>query len=343
MRKVIPHNNVAWETFGEDAAMAGIGRRGALGFALGLVPAVARAQAVPRSARVMVGFAAGGPTDLVARLYAERLRPAYAQSAIVENRAGASGRLAVESVKAADPDGATLLMTPASVMTLQPHIFPREARYDALTDFVPVCTLCDFGFGIAVPATHPARSFAELVAWLRAQPAEVPYGSPGAGSGPHFVGDMIGRAIGARLNHVPYRGAAPAVQDVLAGRVPLVVAVLSDLVPHNGVGLRILAVSSAARLPRLPDVPTLAESGFPQLTISEWMGLFLPARTPAPIVAALHQAVDAAARTAEVRQALDRLEFLPTIDGPDAFAARIRRERDAWGPVVRASGFQPEM
>jgi tripartite-type tricarboxylate transporter receptor subunit TctC len=291
---------------------------------------------------MLVGFAAGGPTDLIARLYAERLRPAYTAAAIVENRAGASGRLAVDAVRAADPDGTTLLMTPASVMTLQPHIFPREVRYDALTDFVPVCTLCDFGFGVAVPASHPARSFAELVTWLRAQPGEVPYGSPGAGSGPHFVGDMIGRAVGARLNHVPYRGAAPAVQDALGARIPLVVAVLSDVVPHHGTGLRVLAVSSPARLARLPDVPTLAEAGFPALTITEWFGLFAPARTPAPVVQSLYRTVLAAAQTPEVRQALDRLDFLPTIDGPEEFAARIRKDRDAWGPVVRESGFQPE-
>jgi tripartite-type tricarboxylate transporter receptor subunit TctC len=323
--------------------MRRIGRRGLLALGAAL-PAggPALAQPVPRTVRVLVGFAAGGPTDLVARLYADRLRPAYAAAAIVDNRPGGSGRLAVDAVKAAEPDGATVLMTPASVMTLQPHIFPREVRYDALTDFVPVCTLCDFGFGVAVPSSHPARSFADLVAWLRAQPNEVPFASPGAGSGPHFVGDMIGRAVGARLNHVPYRGAAPAVQDTLAGQVPLVVAVLSDLVPHEGRGLRILAVSTRARLPRLPAVPTLAESGFPQLTISEWMGLFLPARTPPATVAALHRAVAAAADTPEVRQALERLEFLPTIDGPEAFAARIRRDRDAWGPVVRDSGFRPE-
>ena len=321
----------------------GMGRRGL--FALGgaaLAAGSARAQAMGRNVRVLVGFAAGGPTDLVARLYAERLRPAYATATLVENRAGASGRLAVDAVRAAEPDGATLLMTPASVMTLQPHIFPREVRYDALTDFVPVCTLCDFGFGLAVPASHPAWTFADLIAWLRVQGGEVPFGSPGAGSGPHFVGDMVGRAVGVRMNHVPYRGAAPAVQDALGGRIPVVVAVLSDVVPHHGSGLRVLAVSSRERLPRLPDVPTFAESGYPALTINEWMGLFAPVRTPAPVVASLHATVAAAAATPEVRAALDRLEFLPTINGPEEFAARIRRERDAWGPVVRESGFQPE-
>jgi tripartite-type tricarboxylate transporter receptor subunit TctC len=324
--------------------MTTIGRRGALALAAAaLSVSPVRAQTVPRNVRMLVGFAAGGPTDLVARLYADRLRPTYAPGAIVENRAGASGRLALEAVRAADPDGVTVLMSPASVMTLQPHIFPREARHDALTDLVPVCTLCDFAYGIAVPASHPARNFAELIAWLRAQGGrDVTFGSPGAGSGPHFVGDMVGRAVGVQMVHVPYRGAAPAVQDALAGNIPLVTSVLSDIVPHHGQGLRVLAVSSQERLPRLPEVPTFAESGYPQLTISEWMGLFLPARTPAPVAAALHATVAAAAATAEVRQALDRLEFQPVILGPADFVARIRRERDNWGEVVRASGFRPE-
>jgi tripartite-type tricarboxylate transporter receptor subunit TctC len=292
---------------------------------------------------MLVGFAAGGPTDLVARLYAERLRPAYAAGAIVENRPGASGRLALEAVRTADPDGATMLMSPASVMTLQPHIFPREARYDAVTDFTPVCTLCEFAFGIAVPSSHPARSFAELIVWLRAQGGrDVAFGSPGAGSGGHFVGDMVGRAIGVTMNHVPYRGAAPAVQDAIAGNIPIAVTVLSDIVPHHGQGLRVLAISSPARLPRLPDVPTFAESGYPQLTITEWMGLFLPARTPPAVANALHRTVAAAAQTPEVRQVLDRLEFLPTILGPEEFAARIRRDRDEWARIVRESGFRPE-
>lgn len=321
-----------------------IGRRGALALcAAAVAVAPARAQTVPRNVRMLVGFAAGGPTDLVARLYAERLRPGYAPGAIVENRPGATGRLALEAVRIADPDGTTMLMSPVSVMTLQPHIFPREARHDALTDFVPVCTLCEFAFGIAVPANHPARSFAEFVAWLRAQGGrDVTFGSPGSGSGGHFVGDMVGRAVGVSMNHVPYRGAAPAVQDTIAGNIPMVVSVLSDLVPQHGQGLRILAISGRTRLPRLPDVPTVAESGYPQLVVTDWMGLFLPARTPATLTTALHGNVAAAAATAEVRQVLDRLEFQPTILQPEEFAASIRRERDNWARIVRESGFRPE-
>jgi tripartite-type tricarboxylate transporter receptor subunit TctC len=324
--------------------MNGCGRRGFLmaGATMLAAPGIARAQVVARPARVLVGFAPGGPTDLVARLYTERLRPTFAAAAIVENRPGASGRLAVEAVRAAEPDGTTLLMTPASVMTLQPVVFPREARFDATTDFTPVCTLCDFGFGIAVPAAHPARSFEAFVAWVRAQPNEVAFGTPGAGSGPHFLGEILAQAIGRRLNHVPYRGSVLAVQDTLAGRVPISIAVLSDQVPHHGTGLRILAVTSPARIPRLPDVPTVTEAGYRQLAVSEWMGLFAPPRTPAPIVAALHRAIAAAAETAEVRQTLDRFEFQPLVTGPDAFPDRIRHERDTWARVVRETGFQPE-
>jgi tripartite-type tricarboxylate transporter receptor subunit TctC len=322
--------------------MGRIGRREALALGMAALAAPAQAQTVSRTVRVMVGFTAGGPTDLVARLYAERLRPAYTAAAIVENRPGASGRLAVDAVRAAEPDGTTLLMTPASVMTLQPVVFPREARFDATTDFVPVCTLCDFGFGIAVPASHPARSFEELVAWVRAQPAEVPYGSPGSGSGPHFLGEMLAGAVGRRLMHVPFRGSALAVQETLAGRIPISIAVLSDQVPHHPNGLRILAITSPARIPRLPDVPTVTEAGYRQLAVSEWMGLFAPARTPAATIAALHRAIVAASETPEVRQTLDRFEFQPIITGPDAFPARIRHERDTWARVVRESGFQPE-
>jgi len=297
---------------------------------------------VPRPARALVGFVPGGPTDTSARLYAENLRGGYAPAVVVDNRAGAGGRLAVEALKAAAPDGTTLLVTPGSVVTLQPHVYPRSVKYDALADLTPVSTLCTFSVGVAVPADHPARDFAELAAWLRAQPGEVAYGSPAIGSGPHFIGGRLGRALGARFTHVPYRGSAPALQDLLAGRVPLLVAVLSELTPQHGQGLRILAVSSSRRVPRVPEVPTFAELGHPSLTSEDWMGVFLPARAPPALVSGLHAAIVAASRVPEVRAGLDRLEFVPHTTEPAAFAERIRAERDGWGPIVRESGFEPD-
>jgi len=291
---------------------------------------------------VLVGFPPGGPTDLVARLYAQRLSGGFAPAVVVENRPGAGGRLAAEQTRAAEADGTTLLVSPASTMVLAPHLFPRTTRYDALVDFLPVATLCTYGFGFAVPAAHPARSLAEFGAWARAQGTEVLFGAPTPGSSPHFLGLRVAAAQGWRGTLVPYRGAAPALQDLLAGRIPLLGAVLSDFVAQRGEGLRVLAVSSARRVPQFAESPTLAELGHGDLTLEEWFGLFLPARAPAPLARALHAQVEEAARGSEIRAALDRLAFQPEVLAPEAFAARLARERESWAAIVRDSGFVPD-
>lgn len=321
-----------------------ISRRAALGIGAALaLPGLARAQVVPRNARIVIGFPAGGSSDVVARLYAERLRGTFAPNVIVDGRVGAAGRIAVEHVRDAEKDGTTFLQTPASMLTLQPHVFPREVRYDALTDLIPVSTVCTFPFAFAVPASHPARSLDQLVAWLRNQQGEVPYASPAAGSAPHFLGVMFAKKIGARMTHVPYRGAQPAVQDLIGGRLPLFVGVLGDVSPQHGAGARMLAITAEARNPRYPDVPTVKELGHADLSKDEWFGALLPAGTPAPVVQGLHGAITRIAAMPEMVAALDRLEYLPTVSAsPQAFAQRIRAERDEWGPIVRESGFQPE-
>jgi tripartite-type tricarboxylate transporter receptor subunit TctC len=318
-------------------------RRALLLAAPALLPFAARAQPAGRPARIIIGFPAGGSSDVVARLYAERLRGVIAPQVLVEGRVGAAGRIAVEAVRDADKDGSVILQTPASMLTLQPHLFPREVRYDAATDLAAVTTVCTFPFALAVPAAHPAQDFAGLVAWLRAQPAEVPFASPATGSAPHFLGIMLGQAVGARLTHVPYRGAVPAIQDLLGGRLPMFVGVLGDVSPHIGNGVRMLALSSPARHPRHPSVPTFAELGHPALNKQEWFAAFLPAGTPAAIVAALHAAYRAAAASPELVAALDRLDFTPGIsESPAAFAAQVLQERTEWAEIVKASGFRPE-
>jgi tripartite-type tricarboxylate transporter receptor subunit TctC len=322
-----------------------IGRRAALMLGAGALalPGLARAQTVRRNARMVIGFPPGGSSDVVARIYAEKLRGPYAPAVVVDGRPGAAGRIAVEHVRDAEKDGTVFLQTPASMLTVQPHVFPREVRYDALTDLIPVSTVCTFPFALSVPMNHPAKTLAEWAAWSRAQPNETPWASPASGSVPHFVGIMLGRRLGLRLEHVPYRGGAPAVQDVIGGRLPLFIGVLSEVLPHHGTGLRIIAVTSPARFSKLPEVPTLAELGYPEQTAEEWFGMLLPAGTPAPVVQGLHSAIRGAAAQPDVVEALGRLEFLPTTsDTPQAFADRIRRERDLWGRVVRESGFKPE-
>jgi tripartite-type tricarboxylate transporter receptor subunit TctC len=319
-------------------------RRGLLGVAAAGLTLPAQAQTtLSRNARAIVGFPPGGSSDVVARLYAEKLRGVYAPGIIVEGRVGAAGRIAVEFVRDAEKDGSVYLQTPASMLTVQPHVFPREVRYDGLTDLTPVSTVCTFPFTFAVPSSHPARSFADLVAWLRAQPGEVPFASPAAGSAPHFLGIMLAKKLGVRMTHVPYRGAAPAVQDLVGGRLPLFVGVLGDVSPQHGQGARMLASTAQARNPRYPDVPTVTELGHPDLSKDEWFGVLLPPGVPAAVRQALHGAITRVAAMPEVVAALDRLEYLPTVSAsPQEFADRIRRERTEWGQVVRESGFQPE-
>ncbi|MDO9501048.1 tripartite tricarboxylate transporter substrate binding protein [Falsiroseomonas sp.] len=323
-----------------------IPRRGVLGLgaaALTGLAAPAFAQTVNRPVRAIVGFPAGGSSDVVARLYAEKLRGIYAPNIIVEGRVGAAGRIAVEAVKAGEPDGSIYLQTPASMLTLQPHVFPREVRYDALTDLTPVSTVCSFPFAAAVPSGHPAKTFPELVTWLKAQTGDVPFASPAAGSAPHFLGVMLGKALNVPMTHVPYRGAAPAMQDLVGGRLPLFIGVLGDISPQHGSGARMLAISSPQRNPRYPDLPTFAELGHPQFTKDEWFGVALPANTPAPIVNGLHAAITQVARMPDMVAALDRLEYLPTVSAsPQAFADLIRRERDEYATIVQESGFRPE-
>lgn len=321
-----------------------IGRRATLGLlAAGAAAQGAVGQTVPRTARVIVGFPPGGSSDVVARLYADRLRGIYAPTVVVDGRVGAAGRIAVEYVKGAEADGLTCLQTPASMLTLQPHVFPREVRYDALTDLVPVSTVCSYPFAFAVPAAHPAQSLPAWIDWAKAQGADLPWASPAAGSAPHFMGIMLARKAGLGMTHVPFRGAAPAVQDLIAGRLSCFIGVLGDVSPQEGQGLRLLTVSSAARNPRFPQVPTFAELGYPELNKDEWFGVLLPARTPMPLVEGLHRAIRAVAAMPDMVAALDRLEYAPTTsDSPAAFAERIRREREGWGAVVRESGFRPE-
>ena len=311
---------------------------------LAILATRAQAQAAPfETLKVVTGFPPGGTSDTICRRVAAKIPAGYAKTAVVENRTGAGGQIAIQALKQLPNDGSVILQTPASMLTLQPHLFPREVRYDAATDLAAVSTVCTFPFALAVPAAHPAQDFAGLVAWLRAQSAEVPFASPATGSAPHFLGIMLGQAVGARLTHVPYRGAVPAIQDLLGGRLPMFVGVLGDISPHVGSGARMLAVSSPTRHPRHPSVPTFAELGHAALNKQEWFGAFVPAGTPAASVAALHAAYRAAAAAPELVAALDRLDFTPGIsESPAAFAAQVLQDRTEWAEIVKASGFRPE-
>lgn len=331
---------------GAGGALAGLlagHRNGAQAQPTPVQPAQERAPTMNRPSRVLVGFPPGGSTDTVTRLYAERMRGAFAPQVVVENRSGAGGRLALEATKAAAPDGSTFVLTPASMLTIYPHIYPRTIRYDALTDFTPVSPVCALPFGFAVANNHPARDLAGFVAWAKTQPGATAFASPAAGSMPHFLGVQLAKATGMQLTHVPYRGASPALQDLLGGAIPAVMVVLGETTELLKAGqLRVLGISAPERRPRLPEVPTFAELGYPELTAEEWFGMLLPAQAPAPLVEGLQQAIVGASRRPDLIEALERMEYRTLTSSPAEFAERIRADRNRWGPIVQELGFKAE-
>lgn len=312
----------------------------AAGLALAAAPAQAQTT-IGKPLRIVVGFPPGGSTDVIARLMADQLRGTYAPSVVVENRPGAAARLAVQAVKAGDADGSQVLITPVSIMTIYPHVY-RKLGYDPLADFAPVSSVAAVTFGLSISSAVPAsvRTLGDYVAWAKANPKDANFGSPAAGATPHFVGVMLGRATGAPLNHIPFKGGAPLVNDLLGGQVQSGVNVLPELVPHAGSGkLRILGVSGARRSSYLPGVPTFEEAGVQGVRAAEYFGVFAPARTPAPVVAALNSAIAQALKAKPLVEGLQKLSFEIAGESPAEFAAIVKSELERWGPIVKASGF----
>ncbi len=304
----------------------------------------AAAGAAPlETVKVLCGYPAGGTTDAVARRVADKLRGGYAKSTLVDNKAGASGRLAIEELKRSPADGSVLLVTPASSISLFPHIYNKLSY--KIEDLAPVSTACRITFGFAVGPAVPAsvKNLKDFVAWAKANPAQANFGSPGAGTPPHFIGTLLAHAAGIELRHVPYRGSAPAVQDLLGGQVAAVSAPIGEFMPHMGSGkLRILAASSDKRSSFAPDVPTYSEQGFKELQIYEYFQVMAPGRTPADVLQRASDAVRAAVMAPDVVEALAKLGLESMAMTPSELAASIKQENAAWGPIVKRAGFTPE-
>ncbi|WP_424811471.1 tripartite tricarboxylate transporter substrate-binding protein [Roseococcus sp. YIM B11640] len=322
-----------------------LSRRAVLAAPLLAAPAIVQAQApvVSRTARILAGFPAGGTVDVACRLFAERLRGVWAPQVVVENKVGAAGRLAIEELLRSDPDGTSILITPASMVTIYPHLYGNRLRYSPMTDMQAVTPVVIYPFALAVgPGAPNVNNLAQFVDFVKSRNG-ISYASPAAGSVPHFTGVMLARAAGIELTHLPYRGAAPAITDAIAGQIPATINVIGDQVEHHRAGrLKMIAVTSAQRVPRFPEVATFAEQGYPDLTADEWFGAFLPARAPTALVQQLNTALVAAANNAELRQNLAGREFEAYTSTPADFAARIGRETTKWGPIVQESGFRPE-
>src|SRR5882757_1222946 len=301
------------------------------------------APAIKKPVRVIVGFPAGGGTDAIARILADRLRGPYAATVLVENKPGAAARIAVEYVKNADPDGSVMLFTPDFPITVYPHSF-RSLNYDSLRDFTAVApaakSMLTYNVGPAVP--DRVKTLAEYVQWCKANPEKAAYATTAAGGTPHFVGLMLANEAGVPMSAVHYRGGAPALQDLIGGHVPASVNPISESMTQAKAGtIRILAVTGAKRSSFLPDVPTMAESGF-NVVVESWLGAFVPSKTPPEIVNALGAAIGEAVKSPQMIENLSKVGNEPWFQTPADFGAKVKADVAHWGPVVKASGFVAE-
>ncbi len=311
--------------------------------ALPLVTRTAQAAIIDRQAHIIVGFAAGGGTDLSARLFAAKLSPEFASAVIVENKTGVGGRLAVEYVKTAPPDGSVMLFTTDFPITLYPHIYKRLS-YDPVRDFIPVASLTRSVLCVSVGPAVPSdvTTVKGFVEWAKRNPEKANFATTGNGGTPHFVGVMLANESGTPLTAVHYRGGAPALQDLIGGHVSMSVNPNSEAIPlAAGGAIRILGVASEQRSRFLPNTPTLREQGY-DVALNIWTGVFLPAKTPASIVGALNAALGQAARAPDMVEAQSKFGNEMTFMAQPAFADEVRRDIETWGAIVKASGFEPE-
>jgi tripartite-type tricarboxylate transporter receptor subunit TctC len=304
-----------------------------------------RAQPRPSTLRVVCGYPAGGPVDLVCRKVAEKLGDGrVAAQAVVENKPGAAGRLAVEEICRSAADGSAMLVTPASVVTMYPHVY-RQLSYDPFTDLAPVSTVAASGFALALGPKVPdgVQTIADFARWCRAHPDAAQCGNPGAGSMPHFLAMLLERELNVSITHVPYRGGLLAMQAVAAGEVAAALSTETSARALAQAGrLRVAATSGTERSAFLPQALTFREQGLPRLTQREWFGAFMPGRTPPAVVQAMADALRGALAEPDVRETWNRAGLLAESIGPAELRAAMRSEYEFWGPPIRASGFTPE-
>jgi tripartite-type tricarboxylate transporter receptor subunit TctC len=295
-----------------------------------------------RPITVVIPFTPGASSDTFQRLVAKRVTEDTGQTVIVESRPGGSGTIAAVAVKRALPDGHTLFQansgTHASHVTLYPSL-----PYDPVKDFQPITLMWSFPQLLVVPADSPAKTVADLAAYAKTKPGGLSYGSQGNGSGGHLLGAMLERHLGVPMVHVPYRGAGPAALDVATGRIDFVFISYASIFPHFQSGkVRALAVSSTKRLTALPQIPTMAEAGFPGFELDTWFGLMAPAGTPEPVVGKLNAAFVRAAHAPEVVKLMHDQGAEPVTDTPQEFAAYIDKEIKRLGNIVTTLGIKGE-
>ena len=291
--------------------------------------------------RIVTGFPPGGTSDTICRRVAAKMAPSYGKSVVVENRTGAGGQIAIQGVKGMAPDGTAILQTPMSMLGIYPHIY-KKLPYDPVADLTPTSLGATFDFGFAVGPAVPAsvKSIPEFLAWCKANPAQANFGSPAAGSVPHFIGALLGRSADIDLKHVPYRGTQPAILDMVGGQVQAVSGPIGEFTQHVAAGkCRLLAATGGARSKFAPDTPTLQEQGLKDMVFSEWFGFYLPGKAAADVVQRANAALRIALADKETVDGLAVMGLESRSSSPAELAAMLKADTERWAPIVKTIGF----
>jgi tripartite-type tricarboxylate transporter receptor subunit TctC len=293
--------------------------------------------------KLLVGFAAGGPTDVIARIVAKEMTLSLGQAVVVENKAGASSMIATREVKNATPDGYTLLFSSLG-MNVNPILLGDQAGYNPRTDFAPVSNVANLPLVVVSAHESSTKTIAELFRKARSKQDAVSFASSGGGGSGHLAGELLGTLLKAKMVHVPYKGNGPALLDVIGGRVDFmfypVIGIAENVASKR---LNVLAVGTSKRLPQFADAPTMAEAGFAGFEeTAPWVGMLAPAKTPVAVITALHGAVNKALAKPEVKAQLERLGAVTVGDTPTEFAAFLKRDYDRWESVIKAANIKPE-
>jgi tripartite-type tricarboxylate transporter receptor subunit TctC len=297
-------------------------------------------QAFPeRPVRIIVPLTPGGSPDTIARAIAQGLQGVWPQAVVVENRPGGSQNIGADLVAKSPPDGYTWLLAPDNVFSVNPYL--AKPPFDPLVDLVPVTQVARIAFLLVVPSSLPVGSVQELVTYAKARPGELNHGSSGNGSPQHLGAVMFQSLTGTKMNHVPYKGAAPAVADLLPGRIQVWIGAANTLLPHIKDGkLKLLGSTAPQRFASLPDTPTIAEAGVPGYALDPWLGLFMPAKVPQEVLAKVHGEVVKILGAPELKARLGAQGIELVTNTPSEFARFIREDNAKWGRIIKQAGIK---
>lgn len=299
----------------------------------------APAQDIKGPIKIIVPYPAGGGSDVVARLIAEKLKGVLNQTVIVENKPGAGGRVGTDYAKGQPADGSSMLVVNPALFVVNPAVYSK-LPYDPDRDFKPVSLVTVYQFVLSVPATSPVKDVKGLMEWIKKNPSQANYGSPAAGSLPHFFGLMVGKYAGVELVHASYNGSGPLVTALIGGQIPMGVDTYEAQAPHHPDKIRILATFGSAR--KNPSIPTFRELGYKDIEGVGWNGIVVPAKTPKAVVDKLSQAIVKVLKMPDVAQKIQQIGVEGQGTTPEEFGRLIKQDRDRWVPIIKASGFKAE-